>query len=110
MHRKQYNRDPAKAAFRSIRSKYKVTQEEFDAKLAAQGGKCTICSIPLDKPHFDHDHATGKNRDLLCRFCNLVLGNARDNIQVLQNAIDYLKKHGVSDGNEKAPQIYAYSY
>jgi len=107
-HRKQYHRDAAKSAFRSIRSKYGVTREEFDAKLASQDGKCAICLAPLDKPHFDHDHVTGKNRDLLCRFCNLVLGNAHDSVEVLQNAISYLKKHGVSNG-EQASQVLTHN-
>ena len=100
IHRKLYHRDPAKSAFRSIRSKYGITKEEFDAKLLQQNGKCAICLVALEKPNFDHDHVTGKNRDLLCRFCNLVLGNARDNIEILLNAVEYLKKHGVSNGKE----------
>jgi hypothetical protein len=93
-HKKYYWADPIKAAFGVIRRKYKITREEFDIKLAAQDGKCAICQIILDKPHFDHNHTTGKNRDLLCRFCNLVLGNAHDSIQVLKNAVEYLIKHG----------------
>lgn len=101
--RRRYNKDRVKYAFRSIKSKYGITKEEFDAKLSAQDGKCPICLAVLDKPQFDHDHKTGKNRDLLCRFCNLVLGNAHDSIQVLKNAVEYLLRHGVSNG--EAPQI-----
>lgn len=58
--REKYHRDAAKSAFRSIRSKYGVTREEFDAKLASQDGRCPICLVTLDKPQFDHDHETGK--------------------------------------------------
>jgi len=99
--KKRYWSDPAKAAFKRIRSKYKITREEYDAKLKRQDGKCAICLSVLDKPHFDHDHATGKNRDLLCRFCNLVLGNAHDSIHVLKNAVDYLIRHGEYDGGKE---------
>jgi hypothetical protein len=81
---------------------YGLTQKEFEDMRTAQDNRCAICQEPFTKtPHIDHDHATEKNRDLLCRFCNLVLGNARDRIAVLERAVNYLKKHGVSDG-EKA--------
>jgi hypothetical protein len=103
-HKKYYWSDPVKSAFRNIRSKYKITKEEFDAKLKSQDGKCAICQVVLDKPHFDHNHTTGKNRDLLCRFCNLVLGNAHDSIQVLKNAVEYLIKHGEENGEERGTQ------
>lgn len=103
-HRKMYHADPSRSAFRTIHNKYKITREEFEIKLKAQDGKCAICLSVLDKPHFDHDHTTGKNRDLLCRFCNLVLGNAHDSIQVLKNAVEYLIKHGEENGEERRAQ------
>ena len=38
----------------------------------------------------DHCHKTGIVRGLICSHCNSVLGYAKDNIQTLKNAIDYL--------------------
>jgi hypothetical protein len=34
-----------------------------------------------------------KIRGLLCYNCNLLLGNAKDKINLLTSAIDYLKRH-----------------
>jgi hypothetical protein len=39
----------------------------------------------------DHCHAGGHIRGLLCRQCNVGLGNFQDNIQYLKNAIKYLE-------------------
>jgi hypothetical protein len=76
-----------------------ITAVEFDAMLAAQGGRCAICRT--DKPggtggwHLDHDHAFDKHdrnghRGVLCSGCNRALGYFRDDVQTLQNAFDYL--------------------
>lgn len=43
----------------------------------------------------DHDHKTGKTRQLLCRKCNLIIGLAKDDCTVLKSAIEYLEKHNV---------------
>jgi len=66
--------------------KYKLTAEEFEAKLAEQGGSCALCGIPSngDKMRWsvDHDHAccSGQrtcgqcNRGIVCQRCNLMIG------------------------------------
>jgi hypothetical protein len=68
--------------------------------LESQGGKCAICDVPLseygnrvDTFNLDHCHSTGVIRSLLCRQCNALLGQARDNTEVLKNAIKYLDGH-----------------
>jgi hypothetical protein len=74
---------------------YGITDYEFETKKTAQDNRCAICLEVFTKtPCIDHDHATDKNRGLLCRFCNLVLGNAKDRILVLERAIQYLKEYG----------------
>ena len=45
----------------------------------------------------DHDHKTGKIRGLLCHQCNLGLGNFKDKIDVLRQAIMYICK---ANGND----------
>ncbi len=72
---------------------YGISVEEYDALLARQNGKCAICR---EKPEgqtlcVDHCHATGKIRGLLCRSCNVGLGNFRDDPRLLRAAIAYLE-------------------
>lgn len=59
---------------------------------------CPICekgSIPGVTANLvrDHDHETGKARDWLCDSCNTGLGRFKDNIELLEKAINYLKKY-----------------
>mgnify|MGYP002345384244 CR=1 FL=1 len=59
---------------------------------------CPICFS--EKPQInnrkyflvDHCHKTNKVRGLLCYLCNSMLGKAKDNIDILNNAIKYLSK------------------
>lgn len=41
----------------------------------------------------DHDHITGKGREWICDSCNTGLGRFKDDIKLLQKAIDYLKRY-----------------
>jgi len=41
----------------------------------------------------DHDHDTGLGREWICDSCNTGLGRFKDNIETLEEAIEYLKKH-----------------
>lgn len=58
--------------------------------VANQKGLCKLCELPK-KLVVDHCHETGKVRGLLCRNCNLLIGHAKEDIVILQNAINYLK-------------------
>jgi hypothetical protein len=91
------NRSRGHVAFRKWL--YGLSEEQFESMKVDQNNRCAICfDVFIKTPCVDHDHSTKKNRGLLCRFCNLVLGNAHDRILVLEQAIEYLKKHGDSDG------------
>lgn len=57
---------------------------------ASQDGKCAICQKYFPVLAVDHDHETGKIRSLLCKPCNLGLGNFKENQDSLRKAIDYL--------------------
>lgn len=92
-----YRTSPSRR-FRNRRTRYGITQEEYDTKLKSQDGKCAVCFSPMTVPHVDHNHVTEKVRDLLCVNCNAVLGHAHEKISVLESAISYLKKHGVENG------------
>jgi hypothetical protein len=74
-----------------------ITPDEHDQLFIKQDGRCAICDIDqceLNYPlYIDHNHSTGKIRGLLCCHCNYMLGNARDNPEILRSAIDYLEKY-----------------
>lgn len=74
---------------------YGISPEQYQAMVAAQDGRCAICDrTPADGVlHVDHCHTTDKIRGLLCRHCNLALGNMRDDISSLRKAIAYLERH-----------------
>ena len=65
-----------------------------------QDGKCYLCDIPIsittsDNSHqtacVDHNHSTGQIRKLLCNHCNRAIGLFKENYNVIQRAINYLK-------------------
>ena len=85
------NPDKVKAAYRKY--KYGITPEEFQEKVIAQENKCAICRKDfISVPRVDHNHKTGRVRDLLCQFCNIALSLVEDPIR-LKSAIEYLRKH-----------------
>lgn len=51
---------------RKLLSKYKLTEALYEAMWLWQAGRCAICFGPMNPPHIDHDHKTGKVRGLLC--------------------------------------------
>jgi hypothetical protein len=89
-----YKKNKEKSRSYSLKNLYGLTLEQFDAMKNAQGGSCKICKTHesnLKRRLFvDHCHETGYVRGLLCQSCNTMIGNAKDNILVLQSAINYL--------------------
>lgn len=76
-----------------LKKHYNMSLEEYDELLIKQNYCCSICKNPPDKKPLgvDHCHTTGKVRGLLCNSCNSTIGFCKDNITVLQNAIEYLQ-------------------
>jgi hypothetical protein len=75
--------------------KYRITETDYDALLAKQGGGCAICDTkkPGGNRKFfpiDHDKATGKVRGLLCSIHNVGLGHFNHDPAQLLRAVDYL--------------------
>jgi len=73
-------------------SKYKLTPEQFQSMLTAQGRKCAICGDER-KLVVDHCHDTGAVRSLLCSPCNTAIGLLKEDTARLRAAIKYLSKH-----------------
>ena len=72
-----------------------MTLQEYNHILAYQGGRCGICQcLPEEETRkfaVDHCHVTGKIRGILCRGCNVGIGNLKDDVEVVQAALAYLK-------------------
>jgi hypothetical protein len=71
--------------------RYGVTAIEWKALKARANGQCEICKVKKRVLHIDYDHETGIVRGLLCRKCNLCLGQFGDNLQGLMRVMDYLR-------------------
>jgi hypothetical protein len=72
-----------------------LTEEQYDALLHAQSGRCAICrrtsaEVPGGRLHVDHCHATGRVRGLLCSPCNTAIGLFYEDPSRLIGAIAYL--------------------
>ncbi len=72
-----------------------IKWKEYQNLFEAQRGKCSICDESLSDLRrtacLDHCHTTNKVRGIVCSSCNKLLGFAKDNIKILQNAIKYLE-------------------
>jgi hypothetical protein len=75
------------------KSKYGLTQDEYDALKEKQEGKCAICGCVPKKLCVDHDHQSGKVRGLLCNKCNVALGQLNDDAILLRCAAQYIETH-----------------
>lgn len=71
---------------------YGLTEDEYQAMLGVQDGRCAMCGQSMKRPHVDHDHETGKVRGLLCKGCNTGLGQFNDSIDSLLDAVAYLQR------------------
>jgi hypothetical protein len=85
---------------------YNLTIEDYARMLNAQDGHCATC--PATEPttgrvrrlHVDHDHSCCPGskscgrcvRGLLCSTCNMALGGIKEDIEILQNMIAYVKR------------------
>lgn len=92
-----------------LKKRYKMTLLDVENLYMTQNGLCPICNKQLENPaleetvrfsmSIDHDHAccpgdtTCGNciRGLLCRDCNLMIGHAKDNLDTLKKAVEYLE-------------------
>lgn len=92
---------PEKIQNTKLKRLYGITKAEYDQILQEQGFKCAICESNESgsnwgdgKLHVDHVNLEKNKivRGLLCSNCNTGLGKFRDQINLLEKAIEYLKK------------------
>lgn len=75
---------------------YGITEAEYDAMLASQGGCCAICrtDTPTVKGWaIDHCHESGMVRGILCARCNSAIGLLGEDPQAIARAAEYVSRH-----------------
>jgi Recombination endonuclease VII len=85
-----------------LREKYNLTPAEYERMLTDQQGVCAICrkaetargrgGAPR-RLAVDHDHRSGRVRQLLCQRCNLVTWAVEENPSLLDAVRTYLERH-----------------
>lgn len=77
-----------------LRKKYGIDKERYHDMLIEQEGKCALCHVEFTGEDIvvDHCHKTGVVRGLIHRKCNVGLGHFDDDIELLEKAIDYLRR------------------
>ena len=109
--RRERNRakyDPQRETWAAMRRRYRLSREQFEALLAAQGGGCALCgtkpSVSTRRFAVDHDHdccpaaptCGACTRGILCGPCNLALHQFAGRPGWQSRLAAYLK--GASDG------------
>lgn len=92
---KDYHKANPMAHRKGAIAKYGLTLEDYDKLFKEQNGCCAICETHQSELKHslsvDHNHETNKIRGLLCNNCNRSIGLLKDDIEVLEKAIVYLK-------------------
>jgi hypothetical protein len=83
----------------NLRRNYGFSEKQYNEMLINQGSRCAICrSFPkitktCHRLSVDHCHVTKNIRGLLCNSCNLGLGKFKDNPDLIEQALLYLRKN-----------------
>lgn len=74
--------------------KFGLTENQIQSMYEATE-VCELCGKTNQRRlNIDHNHVTGKVRGLLCDPCNKGLGHFKDDPELIQKAIEYLKERG----------------
>lgn len=87
---KQLTRD------RYLEREYGMLPGQYEMMLKSQNGVCKICYKICStgkKLCVDHCKETNKVRGLLCKSCNIGIGELKHNPELLKEAIKYLKEN-----------------
>src|SRR5690606_35285379 len=100
---KRIELNPTLESDRNIKRKYGLTREDYNKKIESQNFKCEICGEKeteidgrTNKPVLlavDHNHKTGKIRDLLCWRCTSTIGRINEDLELTDKMKAYLIKH-----------------
>jgi hypothetical protein len=77
-----------------LKTRYKISLEQYNAMIEEQNGVCWLCGNPPTETNplcVDHDGKTGVIRKILCRQCNVGIGNLKHDPELLHKAAIYLE-------------------
>lgn len=84
----------------ALKRQYGLSVEDYNKMAENQGNVCAICSLPGHTNnrqkyplYVDHDHITGKVRELLCANCNTMLGHLENCQNLIDKMQEYISKH-----------------
>ena len=102
-HRERWAADPAYRARMAattrrctLRRLYGLTEAEFEARLAAQGGACAVCGGVQPSGRrlvVDFDRRGRRVRDLLCTRCDTLVGVVESEADRLAACAAYVTRH-----------------
>lgn len=90
-----------------IKKRFRLDKQAYDALFFSQGNACGGCGFldsgePSGSWHIDHDHNCCSNphgktcgkcvRGILCRWCNMALGNAKEDASRLRGVANYIER------------------
>ena len=95
--KKYYLANKYKAKMRGYYRRYGLTQQAYEELLINQKFSCAVCKVHMSETTkqglcVDHDHKTGQVRGLLCKGCNVALGETKDNVETLKGLIEYVNR------------------
>jgi len=96
--REWYHQNKDRIRNNNLKKNFNISLEKYTNILKLQNNRCAIClgdnSDAKGKIFaVDHCHKTGKIRGLLCRGCNVGIGNLKDNPELLEKAAMYIRNN-----------------
>lgn len=95
--RKWRSENKDKALILRVKHRYGITAEHYN-KCMATSTVCQICNTTKNLC-YDHCHETDKFRGILCKKCNLSLGQMGDTFESIERFYLYLKN--IEDKNKE---------
>lgn len=98
--RQSYKQNRDRHVDTKLRRKFGITLEQYKVRLDKQDGGCIICGRTTEENGkmlaVDHDHKTGRVRDLLCSNCNVCIGFIEKNKMDTDKLKWYLNRHKIN--------------
>ena len=88
----------------ALKKRYGINRVQRDWMHFCQAGVCANPACSNKATVIDHNHETGKVREMLCHSCNVALGHLEEDPQKMAGLIQYLGNHyenQINDGRQE---------